>query len=313
MQGLSTTTKHPTPAERGLRAGWWTYRRRQQLWGFLFALPAVILFAVFAIYPILQTFYLSFFDFNLVDPPQFVGLRNFETILTTSAFRDSIAFTFRYAFGTYIPTLVLALALALALNTKLPGRSVLRMVNFIPVVISWVIVAVVWKLIFHQNGLMNVFLSSLGLYTPDWLLSRDWAPYAIIIPSIWKEIGFYMVIFLAGLQNIPTVYYEAGKIDGTSAWQAFRYITLPLLRPTIVLAIVISIINGLKIFIPPFVMTQGGPAGSTRVMALIIYQTAFANGRMGRASAMAVMLFLIILLFTLIQNRLYGTGRDVEA
>jgi len=118
------------------------------------------------------------------------------------------------------------------------------------------------------------------------------------------------VIFLVGLQNIPSVYYEASKIDGASAFQSFRYITLPLLRPTIVLAIVISIIEGLKVFIPPFVMTQGGPAGSTRSMTLIIYQTAFANGRLGRASAMAVILFSIILLFTLLQNRLYRTNRE---
>lgn len=309
MQGLTTRTEQAVSAERRLPGGW-TYRRRQQLWGFAFALPAVILFAVFAIYPILQTFYLSFFNFNLVDPPEFIGLQNFQTILTTSAFRESIAFTFEYAIGTYVPTLVLALLLALALNTGLRATGFLRMMNFIPVVISWVIVSVVWKLIFHQNGLLNAGLASLGMFRPDWLLSKDYAPYAIIIPSIWKEIGFYMVIFLAGLQNIPPVYYEAGKIDGTSTWQAFRFITLPLLRPTIVLAIVIAIVNGLKIFIPPFVMTQGGPAGSTRVMSLIIYQTAFANGRMGRASAMAVVLFLIILAFTLLQNRLYGTGRD---
>jgi len=200
--------------------------------------------------------------------------------------------------------------LALALNTQIPLRGFWRVVNFIPVVISWVIVSVVWKLMFHRNGLINVILNSLGASSPDWLLSTTYAPYAIIIPSIWKEVGFYMVIFLAGLQNIPSVYYEASKIDGASAFQSFRYITLPLLRPTIVLAIVISIIEGLKVFIPPFVMTQGGPAGSTRSMTLIIYQTAFANGRLGRASAMAVILFSIILLFTLLQNRLYRTNRE---
>lgn len=285
----------------------WNYRTTTNLWGFLFALPAVLLFVVFAAYPILQTFYFSFTEYNLAQPPRFVGLENYQTILTTPIFLDSVGFTFKYAIFTYIPTLILALILALALNSRIPLRGTLRMVNFIPVVISWVIVAVIWKLLFHLQGLINVALSQIGITPFNWLLERESAQWAIIIPSIWKETGFYMVIFLAGLQNIPGVYYEASMIDGASAWQRFRYITVPMLRPTIVLTIVVAIINGLKIFIPPFVMTQGGPAGATRVMALIIYQTAFAFNRMGRASAMAVVLFIIILILTFTQTRLYGT------
>jgi len=270
----------------------------------------VVLFVVFAAYPILQTFYFSFTEYNLAQPPQFIGLENYQTILTTPIFLDSVGFTFKYAIFTYVPTLILALVLALALNSQIPLRGTLRMINFIPVVISWVIVAVIWKLLFHLQGLINVTLSQIGIAPISWLLERESAQWAIIIPSIWKETGFYMVIFLAGLQNIPGVYYEASMIDGASAWQRFRYITLPMLRPTIVLSVVVAIINGLKIFIPPFVMTQGGPAGATRVMALIIYQTAFAFNRMGRASAMAVVLFIIILILTFIQTKLYGTKRD---
>ncbi|NPV65917.1 MAG: sugar ABC transporter permease [Anaerolineae bacterium] len=288
----------------------WNYRTTTNLWGFLFALPAALLFVVFAAYPILQTFYFSFTEYNLAQPPQFIGLENYQTILTTPIFLDSVGFTFKYAVFTYIPTLILALILALALNSRIPLRGTLRMVNFIPVVISWVIVAVIWKLLFHLQGLINVALSQIGITPFNWLLERESAQWAIIIPSIWKETGFYMVIFLAGLQNIPGVYYEASMIDGASAWQRFRYITVPMLRPTIVLSIVVAIINGLKIFIPPFVMTQGGPAGATRVMALIIYQTAFAFNRMGRASAMAVVLFIIILILTFTQTRLYGTKTE---
>lgn len=288
----------------------WNYRTKTNLWGFLFALPAVVLFVVFAAYPILQTFYFSFTEYNLAQPPQFIGLENYQTILTTPIFLDSVGFTFKYAIFTYVPTLILALVLALALNSQIPLRGTLRMINFIPVVISWVIVAVIWKLLFHLQGLINVTLSQIGIAPISWLLERESAQWAIIIPSIWKETGFYMVIFLAGLQNIPGVYYEASMIDGASAWQRFRYITLPMLRPTIVLSVVVAIINGLKIFIPPFVMTQGDPAGATRVMALIIYQTAFAFNRMGRASAMAVVLFIIILILTFIQTKLYGTKRD---
>ncbi len=288
----------------------WNYRTTTNLWGFLFALPAVLLFVVFAAYPILQTFYFSFTEYNLAQPPTFIGLENYQTILTTPIFLDSVGFTFKYAIFTYVPTLILALVLALILNSRIPLRGTLRMVNFIPVVISWVIVAVIWKLLFHLQGLINVTLSQIGIAPISWLLERESAQWAIIIPSIWKETGFYMVIFLAGLQNIPGVYYEASMIDGASAWQRFRYITVPLLRPTIVLSVVVAIINGLKIFIPPFVMTQGGPAGATRVMALIIYQTAFAFNRMGRASAMAVVLFVIILILTFTQTKLYGTKAE---
>jgi multiple sugar transport system permease protein len=288
----------------------WNYRSKTNLWGFLFSLPAVLLFVVFAAYPILQTFYFSFTEYNIAQPPEYIGLENYQTILTTPIFLDSVGFTFKYAIATYVPTLILALILAVGLNSRISLRGTLRMVNFIPVVISWVIVAVVWKLLFHLQGLINVIIGQVGIPAVNWLLEGENAQWAIIIPSIWKEIGFYMVIFLAGLQNIPGVFYEASMIDGANSWQQFRYVTLPLLRPTIVLSIVVAIITGLKIFIPPFVMTQGGPAGATRVMALTIYQTAFAFNRMGRASAMAVVLFLIILALTFAQTKLYGTSSE---
>lgn len=280
-------------------------KARRNLWGILFAMPATILFAVFAAFPISRTFYYSFFKYDFVTR-DYIGLKHYEQIITTPILRSSVLFTFQYVLFTYVPTLIIALMLALALNTRIPFRGALRMVNFIPVVASWVIVAVVWKFLFHQNGLINIAFSNLGVKPISWLLDQQTAPYAIIIPSIWKELGFYMVIFLAGLQNIPIVYYEAARIDGASSWQVFRFITIPMLRPTIMLATIVSVIEGMKVFIPPFVMTQGGPAGVTRVMALTIYQNAFAYNRLGRASAMAVMLFLIILTLTLLQRGLYG-------
>lgn len=286
-----------------------TNRFRRNIWGVIFALPATVLFAIFAAYPIFQTFYLGFFSYDLAKPKRFVGLDNYLYLLNDPVFKSSIINTFLYAIETYIPTLIIALALALVLNQKIPGRGFWRMLNFIPVVISWVIMAVIWKLLFHQNGLINVFLGKMGIPAVNWLLSEEMAPWAIVIPSIWKEVGFYMVIFLAGLQNIPYAYYEASMIDGASRLQSFRYITVPLLRPTLVLSIIISIINGLKVFTPQFVMTQGGPAGATRVMALIIYQTAFKYNRIGRAAAMSVILFIIILALTLIQNKTYGTEK----
>lgn len=286
-----------------------TNRMRRNMWGFLFALPATLLFVVFAAYPISQTIYFSFFRYDMISS-EFVGLQHYQQIVTTPILRSSVLFTFQYVIFTYVPTLAIALLLALALNTNIPFRGTLRMINFIPVVASWVIVSVVWKLLFHQNGLVNTFISGFGVEPVSWLLREEAAPYAIIIPSIWKQVGFYMVIFLAGLQSIPTVYYEAARIDGANSFQAFRFVTVPLLRPTLVLATVISVIEGMKVFIPPFVMTQGGPAGSTQVMALTIYQNAFAYNRLGRASAMAVVLFIVILSLTLLQSRLYSSRKS---
>lgn len=282
-----------------------TVRGRQNLWGFLFAVPAITVFGVFAVYPILRTFYLSVFRYDLVRKPEFVGARNFRFILTDPAFLQITRNTVTYAFGTYGPVVVLALLIAMALNTKLPARNALRVINFVPVVISWAIVAIVWKLIFHQNGLINMALSEFGIERVAWLQNPQAAPWAIIIPSIWKELGFYMVIFLAGLQTISPTLYEAARIDGANGVQSFRYITLPLLRPIIFLATVIAVIDGIKAFTPQFIMTGGGPSGATKVIAVGIYETAFAFGRMGRASAMAVLLFLAVLALTLVQNLIY--------
>jgi multiple sugar transport system permease protein len=171
---------------------------------------------------------------------------------------------------------------------------------------SWVVVSVIWKLIFHRNGLVNtMFLDPLGVSHKNWLTDVDLAPQAIVIMSVWKEVGFFMVVFLAGLQNIPSDYYEAARVDGSNGWQLFRYITMPLLQPTVLFCTVIGLITGLQVFIPQFVMTQGGPIDATLVLTLNIYQTAFVFLDGGKAAAMSVILCLIIGLITLVQFRLY--------
>jgi multiple sugar transport system permease protein len=201
---------------------------------------------------------------------------------------------------------VLALLLALALNQRIKARAIFRTIYFVPVVMSWVVVSVIWKLIFHRNGLINtLFLQPVGIPPKNWLTDLNLAPDAIVIMSVWKEVGFFMVIFLAGLQNIPSDFHEAARVDGSSSLQVFRYITLPLLQPTILFTTVIGLIAGLQIFIPQYVMTQGGPVDATLVLTLDIYQTAFVFLDGGKASAMSVVLFLIIALVTLVQFRLY--------
>lgn len=305
MQTTRTATQ-PLPTVATGRRFRLTHLQKRNLWGFLFAVPALCLFALFSIYPIASTVVLSFFDYSVVDPPRPAGLSNYQQILGDPRFHASLGNSFRYVFLTYIPVWLLALLLALALNTRIRARAAFRTIYFVPVVMSWVVVSVIWKLIFHRNGLVNtMFLAPLGVGPQNWLTSLDLAPVAIVIMSVWKEVGFFMVVFLAGLQNIPSDYAEAAKIDGSSNWQVFRYITLPLLQPTILFATVIGMITGLQVFIPQFVMTQGGPVDATLVLTLDIYQTAFVFLNGGKASAMSVVLFMIIAVITLAQFRLY--------
>ncbi len=293
----------PPLAGRGLRL---TYVQKRNLWGFVFALPALVLFAFFAIIPIARTFYISFFEYDLLTAPTFVGLDNYRLIVGEGRFHGALLHSFGYVLLTYIPVWALALLLALALNTRIKARSLFRTIYFVPVVMSWVVVSVIWKLIFHRSGLLNVmFLDPLGIAPKTWLTDQGLAPYAITMMSVWKEVGFFMVVFLAGLQNIPPELSEAARVDGSGRWSLFRYITLPLLQPTILFATVIGMITGLQVFIPQFVMTQGGPVNATLVLTLDIYQTAFVFLKMGKAAAMSVVLFAIIAAITLLQFRLY--------
>lgn len=297
-----------TPSRRRFQL---TYMQKRNLWGFLFAVPALVFFALFAIYPIARTFYLSFFNFSLVDHPNYVGLDNFRNLKGDQRFEDSLYNSFKYVFTTYIPVWILALLLALMLNVKIRARGFFRTVYFVPVVMSWVVVAAIWKLIFNRQGLMNTaILNPLGISPKNWLTDPDWAPTAIVIMSVWKEVGFFMVVFLAGLQSIPNDYYEAAKVDGSSGWQVFRHITIPLLKPTLLFVSVISMITGLQVFVPQWVMTAGGPADATLVMSLNIYQTAFVFLQGGKAAAMSVVLFAIIGSITLVQFWLARSGTE---
>jgi multiple sugar transport system permease protein len=283
-----------------------THMQKRNLWGFAFAVPAMCFFALFSIYPIGRTFYLSFFKYSVVEKPKYVGLANYSHIINDNRFNTSLLNSFEYVAYTYIPVWIIALLLALALNSKIKARSLFRTIYFVPVVMSWVVVSVIWKLIFHRQGLLNtMFLGNVGIGPKNWLTDIHLAPNAIELMSVWKEVGFFMVVFLAGLQNIPTDYYEAARVDGSNGLQLFRYITLPLLQPTILFCTVIGLVTGLQVFIPQYVMTQGGPVDATLVLTLNIYQTAFVFLDGGRSAAMSVVLFFIIAAITLVQFVLY--------
>lgn len=304
MQGLIVRPRTTTRRRR------FTTFQRQGAWGFVFALPALVLFGLFSLIPIIRTFYFSFFRYDMLTPPQYVGVHNFQTLLSDPTFGQSILTTFTYVLGTYVPTLALALLLALALNANIRARAFFRTVFFVPVVMSMVVVTVIWRLMFQHFGLINAsILDPLHLGPVEWLNSGIFAPLAIIIMSIWKEVGFYGIIFLAGLQNIPHEYYEAARVDGAQALGTFRHITLPLLQPTILFAAIIAMINGFQIFIPQYVMTSGGPINATLVLALNIYQTAFVYLLTGKAAAMSVLLFVFLGALSALQFRFYRLTR----
>jgi ABC-type sugar transport system permease subunit len=274
-------------------------------WGIAFVLPAFLLLLIFRVYPILSAVAVSFTDYDLFSTPSFTGLSNYSQLATDPQFRQSLLASITYVVGVSIPTWGIALALALAFDERVPFRNLLRTGAFMPVVMTAVPVAVVWKFLFHPFGLVNVFLSRFGVDRINWLTDQSTAMPALIIVGIWRAVPYFMVIFLAGLQAIPRDYYEAASLDGASAVSKFRHITLPLLRRTSVLVIIMTVIVTMKAIMNPLIMTGGGPAGMTRVLPLLIYQTGFQYYRMGLASAMSVVMLLLVLLFTVWQLRLF--------
>lgn len=283
-----------------------SFKRKEAWAGFLFAVPAMSLFLLFSVYPILRTIYLSFFDYNMLVAPTFVGFGNYKSLFSDPLFWQSVQATATYVVGTYVPTIILALVLALILNRSFKFKGVFRSLYFTPVVMSMVVVSVIWKVLFNYRGLINTLLSYVGVDPIRWLTSSAHAPWALIIMSVWKTFGYYMVIYLAGLQGIPTEIKEAAQIDGASGRQILTNITLPLLKPISVFVVTMSVFSGVQEFTAQYVMTGGGPAGSTRVTALMIYETAFAFVRMGRASAIAIVLFLSLLVLTFFLRRSFG-------
>ncbi len=280
--------------------------RRDALVFLAFVAPNFVLLAVFTFWPVLYSLYLSFFKWNMVAKTRpFIGPANYATMLADPVFWLVMRNTFLLAAGTVFIKLALALALAVALNRPMRGRSLYRAVIFSPTFTTSVAVAMVWSWILDPNyGLLRVFLNAVGVASPNWLGDVSWALPAVMIVVIWSSLGYDMVIFLAGLQGIPTELYEAARVDGASPGQVFRRITFPLLSPTTFFLLVISVIGALKAFDVVSVMTGGGPLNSSNVYVLYLYQNAFKWFKAGYASALALVLFVIILLITVAQMKL---------
>lgn len=248
---------------------------------------------------------LSFTDWDLLSPIKWIGLRNFREIAHDSNFHQALFHTLLFVLG-YLPFVYIAgLSVALALDRKFRGSSTLRTIYFLPVITSWVVVALLWKWILNpEGGLVNSALSSIGIAGPGWWTSKSWALISVIIPSIWKDLGYIMLILLAGLQAIPPEYKEAASIDGASKKQILFRITLPLLTPATFFVIVTGLISSFQVFDQIYIITEGGPEGSTSVIVQQIVTNSFKYGRMGYASALSMVLFVIILMITAIQIRM---------
>lgn len=268
----------------------------------LFLLPAFIPLILFRIFPMLASLVVSFTEWNLLRAPVFVGLENFASVLLDPKFHKALGNTLYYMVG-YLPLVITgALAIAVLLNSKLKGVAFFRGIYFLPVVTSWVVVALLWKwLLSPEGGIVNYLLSLIGIAGPGWWTDPNWAMPSIIIASVWKDLGFNMLILLAGLQSIPVHLHEAATIDGANRWERLRYVTLPLLTPSILFAMVLAMIGAFQVFDQVWVMTEGGPAGATTVVMEQVVKNAFKYGLMGEASAMSWVLFAIILTFTIFQ------------
>jgi multiple sugar transport system permease protein len=273
---------------------------RHQWWGLGFVAPASLFFVIFSLYPVGNAFYLSFFDFDLFNPAKFVGFENYRYLLESDKFHNSILVTVGYVFGTCVPIWVISFALALVFNQQFRFRNLFIAIYFLPVVMPLVIAAMIWKTMYNPAGPINALL---GREIP-WLTNQATVLPAIIIMSVWKGVGYYLMLFLAGLRNIPVELYEAADLDGSSSGQKLWHITLPLMRPTIVFVVIVSIVIGFKVFVPMFVMTLGGPNDASLVLTLNIYETAFRFSRMGRAAAESVFLFALLMGFSIVQLRL---------
>jgi multiple sugar transport system permease protein len=302
---------HPLTATAPVSRRW--RKVRNVLTAYSFIAPNFIGFAVFTLWPIVFAFVLAFMHWDGSNPIRFVGLDNFWRLFSDKVFQSAFWNTIIYT-GFVVPfTLVCSLGLAILLNQKIFARNFFRTVAFFPYVASLVAVAVVWNMIFNPEfGPVNMVLYTLGVdpqHLPGWAADKHWAMVTVIMFSVWKNMGYFMVIYLAGLQGISPDLYEAADIDGATAWQKFWYITLPQLAPTSFFVSVMLTIWSFKVFDQIFMITQGGPGTATLVLVYHIYNEAFISWDLGYSSMVALVLFLLVLIITVVQ---FGLTRQSE-
>lgn len=292
-----------TTRSDGWRAFFEKNQVREALEAYILILPTLLGLIIFTAGPILAALYFSFTNWNLLSAPKWQGLDNYiDLFVNDPLFWVTLKNTAYYVLGTVPLGTCLALLLAIALNQKIRGLAFFRTIFFLPVVSSVVAVSVLWAWLYQADfGLINQFLRLFGVTGIRWLSSPTWAMPAVIIMSIWHGLGYNIVIFIAGLQSIPQDYYEAARIDGANSWQQFRFITIPLISPVTFFIITLSLIGSFQVFEQAYVMTQGGPVNSTKTIVYYLYEHGFKYFHMGYASALAYILFVIIVAITLFQ------------
>ncbi len=262
---------------------------------YLFLFPALLILGLTVFWPALQAFYLSLFRYDLLQPPEWIGFRNFQRLWSDEVFWKTLENTFLYIIIVVPILAIFPLGLAILVNQKLRGIHWFRTAYYVPVVISMVVAGLAWRWLYSETGLLNQLLQFLFLPTVPWLTSPDLALFSVMAVTIWKGLGYYMVIYLAGLQSIPAELYEAASLEGSEGWRKHWDITFPLMRPYIVLVGVISAISATKVFEEVYIMTQGGPRNSSKTIVYYLYEQAFQNLEIGYACTIGLVLFLIVL------------------
>ena len=283
--------------------------KREKASYYLFLLPAYLVFTVFIFYPMLRSIYLSLCKYSMssIQNAAFVGLKNYANLFKNNIFWKVLKNTAIYTLFTVPLTIAAGLFLALLINNRLVKRkTAYKVIYYVPYVSSMVACAIVFKLLFDSgtNGIINQILMKLGLQPVGFLSSNFWAMAVVILLSVWKSLGYVMIIYLGGLMGIPTEIYEAVSLDSISPWQKLRYITLPLLKPTTQFLFITQIISSFQVFTPVNVMPSGGPGYATTTLVSMLYEAGFKDGNMGKASAIAVIIFVVLTVLTMIQNKL---------
>ncbi|MDA8219308.1 MAG: sugar ABC transporter permease [Dehalococcoidales bacterium] len=315
VPGAETTpaTGHITPTGRVIDALRSEFNREESRTAWLFATPALVYFCIFTGFPVVYGLYLSLYDWRLTaSSGTFIGAENYRELLSSPSFLTAVVNTGYFTAGLMSCVIVFSFLAATVLNQPIRKITVLRGVFYSPAVTSVVAISIVWLWILDpEYGLINKSLLLLGIDGPRWLADSRWALPGLVLTAAWRSIGYFAVVYLAGLQGIDQTYYEAASIDGANWFGRFRHITVPLLMPTTFFVVVMSVIWSFQVFPLIYVMTKGGPAGSTSVIVFYLYEQAFIHFRLGYASAVAYVLFAILFFFTVVQFRFLGKHTEV--
>jgi multiple sugar transport system permease protein len=278
--------------------------QRKKILPYLLVSPYLIFVIVFVLFPVVFCFFLTFHKWNIIAPMQFIGTANYTRLVHDRLFWKAIGNTLKFLL-LHIPLqLVVSLLLAQLLNQQIRAKSFFRASFFMPVIVSGVVVTILWQqLLGYDSGLINRLLVTLGIQKTGWLIDPDIAIYSIAVMATWKNVGLYVILFLVGLQTVPTQYYEAAKLEGASRWQQFYHITLPMINPTIFMVVILSTIGGFSLFIEPYIMTGGGPLNTTLSAVLYIYKQAFQYYNMGYSATLGFFYAIMIMTVVILQKK----------